>query len=203
MKNLEQHANKYWNEVFAEIQAKGVRMTASWLEKYQTLFTDKQIENVLEIGCGSGNDTMFLVNSGFKVTATDFSETAISFAKRSILHAEFVLHDTANKFPFEEKSFDLVVASLSLHYFDPNTLKQILQEIKRMLQDNGLLVFRLNSVHDEDAQKEHPIARYFYSMEACRDIWAEWSEVALQEYTEEYYGKPKDIVEGLYERSMQ
>ncbi len=46
------------------------------------LFQKKRIAGkILEVGCGTGQNSRWLAKNGFKVTATDFSGTAIKMAK--------------------------------------------------------------------------------------------------------------------------
>ncbi|QWU16983.1 class I SAM-dependent methyltransferase [Paenibacillus sophorae] len=161
-----------------------------------------QVKQVLEIGCGRGSDTRVLVEHGYHVTATDFSETALSIVRQKVPEATLVLHDTRQPFPFADRSFDAVIASLSLHYFEKESMTRIVAEIGRILGPGGLLLVRLNSVNDAEAAKRHPIERYYYSLDSCRERFADWSEKSLQEITEDYYGKPKVIIEGMFERVL-
>ncbi len=190
----------YWNRVFARLQGEGIQSTTSWLERYHMYLQTRRVEKVLEIGFGSGNDTRYLVDHRFQVTATDFSEVALELVRSKIPDAILLQHDTRHPFPFTDKSFDLVVASLSLHYFNQSQMKRIIEEIKRVLKNNSLLLIRLNSIHDADATEEHSIERYFYKMESCRILFSEWKELSLQEVTEDYYGKMKVMIEGMFEK---
>lgn len=50
--------------------------------------------------------------------------------------------------PFEDNVADIIISDLSLHYFTEQKTFEILDEIKRVLKPNGLLLFRVNSVKD-------------------------------------------------------
>lgn len=52
--------------------------------------------------------------------------------------------DIAERLPFESETFDLVFASLSIHYFDDKTTKQLVSEIKRVLKNDGLFIGSVN-----------------------------------------------------------
>jgi ubiquinone/menaquinone biosynthesis C-methylase UbiE len=71
----------------------------------------------LEVGCGPGILTNWLVEQGALVTAMDVSPAMLGLARQSVGdRADLVLADLAAPLPFETASFDIVVASLVLHY---------------------------------------------------------------------------------------
>jgi len=95
---------------------------------------------VLEVGCGAGLLTTWLVDQGAAVTAMDVSPAMLDLARRSVgRRAELVLADLAVPLPFETGSFDIVVASLVLHYV--RDWEAALREIRRALSPNGVVVF--------------------------------------------------------------
>lgn len=67
----------------------------------------------LELGCGRGDDAVWLAQQGWQVTAVDLSYRAIEYAaanaSRSGVNINFERHDLTQTFPSGE--FDLVVAS--------------------------------------------------------------------------------------------
>lgn len=50
--------------------------------------------------------------------------------------------------PLDDNSADLIIADLSLHYFNKNDTIYIINEIKRVLSNNGHLIFIVNSIND-------------------------------------------------------
>lgn len=51
-------------------------------------------------------------------------------------------------FPFADAQFPVIVADMSLHYFDRKKTVQIMREIKRVLTHGGILLARVSSVND-------------------------------------------------------
>lgn len=156
------------------------------------------VERVLEVGCGFGTDTRFLLRSGLSVTATDISPAGLSIAKSIAGSATFLLHDSQDRFPLPDGGVDLVVASLSLHYFDPPTTRRIVADLARVLRPKGLLLYRLNSQSDPRAgQPSREQDRYYYTEAMCHAAFASWERLALVERTVDYLGHPKTLWEGL------
>jgi SAM-dependent methyltransferase len=56
--------------------------------------------------------------------------------------------DISKTLPFKDESIGLIIADLSLHYFDNETTKNIVNEIRRVLKHNGCLIGRVNSIND-------------------------------------------------------
>ncbi len=108
----------------------------SWLDRWAGKIRNK---SVLELGAGSGIDSEILRGIAKDLIATDLVENP----DRGIIFL-----DHSKSLPFCSGSFDVVIASLSLHYFEWKLTEQIVREIHRVLKPNGLLIGRLNSVAD-------------------------------------------------------
>jgi demethylmenaquinone methyltransferase/2-methoxy-6-polyprenyl-1,4-benzoquinol methylase len=93
---------------------------------------------VLDLCCGSGQATRFLVERSQHVTGLDASPLSIQRAMRQVPQAEYV-EAFAEAMPFADRQFDLVHTSVALHEMDPEQLQQILQEVYRVLRPGGYL----------------------------------------------------------------
>jgi SAM-dependent methyltransferase len=201
----------FWNDVFEDVRREGSLYDANthWLVPYVPMMRGQNVTRVLEIGCGSGSDTKVLVNEGFDVTATDFSTSALQLVREQLPDVPLLLHDVRDPFSFRDGSFDMVLASLSLHYFDDLTTRRIAREMKRLLRPRGLLLYRLNSTSDptygdgqwdlleKDFFLQNGIRRRYFSLDSCRSTFQGWEEIVLEEKTVDCYGKPKSLCEGL------
>ena len=137
---------EYWDKSF-EIYSVNKEEYSQWLVKYINIIKNCKT-SVLDLGCGVGCDSILLTENGFDVIACDFSKTALGRLNRDNKNIKTLLLDISKPLPFENNSFDVVVADLSLHYFDEQTTKNIMQEIKRILTQNGILIARVNSMQD-------------------------------------------------------
>jgi len=111
-----------------------------WLESYTDVLQDK---NVLELGCGSGIDTAFILSLTKRLISGDLAPSSKSPGTAIAL-------DHAKILPFKNGAFDTVVASLCLHYFSLKKTKEIITEIARVLKPQGTLICRLNSYKDKN-----------------------------------------------------
>jgi 2-polyprenyl-3-methyl-5-hydroxy-6-metoxy-1,4-benzoquinol methylase len=101
-------------------------------------------KKVLEIGCGSGIDSMEFARNGALVTATDITDRAImltrALAKELGLPVE-VMQAPADNLPFENETFDVVYCYGVLHHI-PDA-DRATAEIHRVLKPGGTVMVML------------------------------------------------------------
>ncbi len=96
---------------------------------------------VLEVGCGAGPLTAWLIDHGAVVTAMDVSPAMMRLARERVGdRATFLIADLAQPLSFAtDTTFDLVVASLVLHYV--RSWEAPLREFRRVLKPDGAVLF--------------------------------------------------------------
>ena len=96
-------------------------------------------KTVLELATGTGLIAKHIVNAAAHIEATDASAEMIAEAKRDNRSAKlyFSVQDMFC-LPYAEESFDVVIVSNALHIVPQP--EKALQEIKRVLKDDGTLI---------------------------------------------------------------
>ena len=94
---------------------------------------------VLDLCCGAGQATQELVKHFHNVTGLDASPIAIQRAKRNVPQAAYV-ESFAEKMPFSDRSFDLVITNTAMHEMDSAQLQQIIEETYRILTPDGQFI---------------------------------------------------------------
>lgn len=160
---------KYWDNLWANCNRNEIKID-NWLEKFETII-EKCSTPIIDLGCGTGNDTLWLIEKGKKVISCDQSINAINNIKSNFPE----IYDTKcfnmlNEFPFESSSCELIIADLCLHYFRENDTFKIINEIKRVLTPNGHLILRVNSINDVNygASKGEEVEKHLYLTEDNR-----------------------------------
>src|SRR3954470_317316 len=102
-----------------DLQASTLIERDPWLQRLLPSFVSRcGARPVFELGCGGGRDTRVLVAAGHRVVALDASADAIAAARAFVPQAEFHCQDMRAPWPVADNELGVVVASLSLHYFD-------------------------------------------------------------------------------------
>ena len=162
---------------------------------------------VIDLGCGSGNDTLYLVENGIPVVPCDVSPEIIENIRRNFPELDrALLFDMSRGLPFSDNSTDVIIADLSLHFFDEETTFFILNEIKRVLSPSGALLFRVNSSKDirrggrNGAEISPGLFRLddgrlkrFFGRDMVSHFFNGWELSGLSESVMHRYAKPKTL----------
>lgn len=136
-----------WNNIHSNYERDKIKYD-DWLELFQRAI-DNCKTPIIDLGCGSGNDTLYLVERGKKVIPCDYSSNAIQNIQKNFPEVERTeCFDMTKGLPFEDNFTDIIIGDLSLHYFTERKTFEILDEIKRVIKPDGILLFRVNSVKD-------------------------------------------------------
>jgi len=95
------------------------------------------LKNVLEIGCGTGKNTVWLTTKAKQITAVDLSEEMLAKAKAKINNdaVQFIQADITAPWNFAKKDYDLVTFSLVLEHIQ--NLDHIFSEVSKLLSKDG------------------------------------------------------------------
>ena len=117
---------------------------------------------VLEIGCGTGDNSIWLAQNGFEVTGTDTSDIALEKAKekasKANVECDFMLADFLNG-KIEGAPFSFTFDRGCFHSFSAeNDRKRFAQNVAAHLEEAGLWLTLVGNA-DEDRQGPGPPQR--------------------------------------------
>lgn len=129
--------DKYWNTPAPEI----FYLSQKWKEN--------GFEKFLDVGCGFGRNLFYMAKQGFNCSAFDLSIHAVELtkekAKEQNINLENICVADMLSFPYENESFDCLLALNVISHTDKNGFEKTLKEIKRVLKPNGEAYFTLGS----------------------------------------------------------
>lgn len=102
------------------------------VSKYQT---------VLDVGCGTGALCSVMYDEGLDVTGVDPAEKMLDVAKKKTKGQSitFVQADSTKGLPFDDDSFDLVIASYVAHGLQFDERKALYQEMSRIAKEKVVI----------------------------------------------------------------
>ncbi len=88
-------ASDHWNQFFTKLKDAGTDLDwgNQWTKVHLPVLKSTNIQTVLDLGCGTGNDALRLAKEGFTVTGMDFSDEAVQLGR---LKAQQLVHDGGN-----------------------------------------------------------------------------------------------------------
>ena len=97
--------------------------------------------NTVELGCGAGRDTVYLIQNGWNVLAIDKENVESRIAEK-------LSKDKLKKFKFSKQKLelleleknDLVVANFSLSFCNKNDFKELWNKIRNSILNDGYFV---------------------------------------------------------------
>ena len=193
---MEENKGEYWNDKYWKENIKSNQMDFikdNWMEKYKNEICKSEYKKAIDLGCGIGQDTRWLMDNGFDVISCDISEIALNKLKELIPNSKTMKIDVKEKLPFEDNSIDLINANLSIHYFNMEKTIEIFDEIYRILKPNGLFIGRMNSDKNKEYIKEttkeiekdfyYDYGRYFrlFNKEQFDILARKWNVIVLNE----------------------
>lgn len=109
-------------------------------------------KKMLVVGCGYGYDAIEAAKKGFNVTALDFSETAIEFAKtlagKEKVSVNFLVEDFFNLNTSFLNSFEIIFDYVTYCAIDPTRRKEYADKISQLLKPEGLFAIILFPVEN-------------------------------------------------------
>jgi len=101
----------------------------------------------LDLGCGAGRDTRYLLEQGITVTAVDSDPHAIALLASFPQDHLRVVKSSFEAFQFEK--YDLVNAHFALPFTPKERFNEVFARVKYALNPNGIFVGQFFGVRDE------------------------------------------------------
>lgn len=131
-----QKSYKNWSEIYDTNE----NLTRDLDFKISKEYLSKvEFNSVLEIGCGTGKNTVWLSEISTKITAVDFSPEMLQLAKNKIksTHVKFIQADISKPWNFKIEQVDLININLVLEHIE--NLDFIFSNAYNHLKEGGSL----------------------------------------------------------------
>jgi len=137
-----QQAYDVWANNYDQVENKTRDLEAKAL---RASISTSALLNILEIGCGTGKNTEWLLIRAKQLVAVDFSAEMLVRAKEKITanNVEFKELDLRNDWEFSENRFDLITCSLALEHIQ--NINFVFEQAEKALRIGGF--FYIGELH--------------------------------------------------------
>lgn len=112
------------------------------LENFWNMGLNEKISDktAIDLGCGAGNDVLYLLHNQYQVTAVDKEGKVVDIVTKRISDSSklrFIIED------FEKVKLpkaDLMLANLSVFFCKPEYFKHFMEEVKKNIKAQGYFV---------------------------------------------------------------
>jgi len=129
-----------------------LKKPVSFIVESLSLFKESGARIFLDLGCGVGRNAIYLGKEGFDVIGVDISRSALKKAKAwskiECVPNVMVLRASMTNLPFVRQAFHAVISVSVIHHALKKDIKKTIEEISRVLIDNGH--FLANLLSDKD-----------------------------------------------------
>ena len=130
-----------WNKIASLYEDKFMHLDL-YNESYDAVCTNIEKENaaVLEIGCGPGNITKYLLSKrpDLSILGIDIAPNMIELARKNNPSARFKVMDS-REISKLTTNYDAIVCGFCIPYLSPKDCEQLISDCANLLTENGLL----------------------------------------------------------------
>ena len=120
-------------------------------------------ERALDLGCGAGRDTRYLLEQGFQVTAVDSDANAMAILATFPQEKLRAVHSSFVGFAFD--NYDLINAHFSLPFLPREQFYAVFGKVREALNLEGIFVGQFFGILDQWNTEERAVAMTFLTRE--------------------------------------
>ena len=115
------------------------------LENIKSEFDFSECQSIIDVGCGTGALCSVLDQKGLTVTGVDPSQNMLRIAEKKQMNTgiKFINASILERLPFEDKNFDISIASYVAHGLKENERAKMYAEMRRVTK-NRVIIYDYN-----------------------------------------------------------
>lgn len=163
---------------------------------------------LLDLGCGLGRHSMYMAQKGFDVTAVDLSDLGVTHLKEWAAKENLAVQTGVCNMltlPFENSSFDCIMAYNVIYHTDTPGVISALNEIKRVLKPGGELFITFiskgtysfqhadqymrideNTILRDEDETERDVPHFYVDIADIRKLFDGWTFIEQPKEMSEY-----------------
>ncbi len=152
---------------------------------------------VLDVGCGEGQNAIYLTKQGYHVDAFDLSEHGIAKVNdrcevSGVKLNAFIAELTEYEF---EQNYDVIISFGTLHFVRKSEWKRFINEAKEHTNDGGIHIIQLFTDVVPASDYIAPFAVGLARDEEIKELYVDWEILQFKSYVfeDEHPGAPKHL----------
>ena len=138
-----------------------------------------RVGDALDLGCGAGRDTRYLLSQGWRVTAVDREATGLAILAQMEDERLRTVQSAIEDFDFEPERYDLVSAQFSLPFIPRRRFWETFERIKGAIRPGGVFCGTFFGVNDEWNKPENDFT--FVTREEIDELLSDLEVIELVE----------------------
>ena len=206
---------KDWNSLYKE---KGIveEEPSKRVIEAVNFFKQQRLKRILDLGCGTGRHTVYLLKQGFHVYGCDSSESALKISSEILTEVDFKQCDMIS-LPYKDEFFDGILCNFVIEHGKIAKIKKAISEMYRVLRKRGVLFLRVPSTkHPEylTGKEIEPntkididsidgdMPHHYFTEEEMREFFREYEIIKLEHFegASEYNPTKKSAFWEIYAR---
>lgn len=195
-KYIEKELIPFWEKSYREKDVIAFSCTPNaTVREFENMFC--RHSRILDVGCGEGQNAIYLAQKGYHVDAFDLSEHGIAKVndRSEVLGVKlnaFVADLTEYEF---EQNYDVIVSFGTLHFVRKSEWKKFIDEAKKHTNAGGIHIIQLFTDIVPASDDIAPFALGLARDEEIKELYEDWEILQFKSYVfeDEHPGVPKHL----------
>lgn len=141
----------------------------------------------LDLGCGQGRDSLFMLKRGFKVAAIDNSQEGIKKIKKSIKTNNLPLSnidlscENIETFNIKRNEYAIINIFNSLHFLAKKDALKLIEKVKKAVKSQGYIIISGFTVNDPFYKTTAVNCRCFFELQELKGIFSYFNIIFYDE----------------------
>ncbi len=122
------------------------------------LLKERNVNRILDLGCGSGRHVVFLARHGFSVFGIDLSPSGVELTRGWLreerLSADLRIQDIMEPLPYADGFFEAVFSIQVIHHATAAVIRKVIGEIERVLKNGGFIFISVPRLRNQGTKFE-------------------------------------------------
>jgi len=140
----------------------------------------------LDLGCGFGEDSIFMAEKGFKVTAVDKNPEKIEQLEQTILNKKLqnkikTINQDIRDFVIEKDKYSLISLYNVLQFLPKKRCLKMIDHVKNSLVKHGIIVISAFTDKDPLFKKENKKTKTFFTPQELKNLFQDFKIIFYKE----------------------